>query len=139
MYIFLSYQYTTYSRLFLLSNKKYGKFHVKSSRSLTTPSDFFLLWTYVRYNKVRKKAVNLDPGKLGNPIFSSVKKWAQGPKNGHHDMPQQSIIHYEILIFEKKFDRRTVKNGPSMFLRVRNPKSILRKAGEIVFHDFFEQ
>ena len=109
----------------------------KKSNMTPPPSEFFLLWTPVRCTKVRKKCQIPDPGKFGNPIFSAVQKWARRPKNGRRDALRWSILRYVILIFEKSFDPRTLNNAPSMFFWARNPKIILRKAGEVIFHDFF--
>ena len=57
----------------------------KKSKSTPAPSEFILLWTLVRYTKIREESKISDPGKFRNLTFSIVQNWALGLKNDCHD------------------------------------------------------
>lgn len=53
---------------------------------------FFLLWTLVRYTKVRDKTKISAPGKFRSPTFSIVENWTLGPKNDCQDVEMGATL-----------------------------------------------
>ena len=44
-----------------------------------------------------------------------------------------------ISIFERRFQPITVETGPGKLQKLRNPKILLRKSGEMIFQHFFDE
>ena len=127
-------------------SQTYGKFQIKSSRkNLNTnlqppsPSEFLLLWTLVRYTKVREKSKILGPPKFRKPTFSVVQNKVHGPKNDCRNAEMETTLCQLISIFESSFYPLTLEIGPGKLQKQRNPKILLRKSGEMIFQYFFDK
>ena len=64
----------------------------KKSKSILSPSKFLLLWTLVRYTKIREKSKISGPGKFKNPTFSVVQNWALGTKYDCHNAEMATAL-----------------------------------------------
>ena len=92
--ILLNSQENTCARVsFLIKGNSISKHPEKKSKSTPPPSEFLLLWTMVRYTKVRKKSEISGPGKFRNPTFFNcseldpwTKKWLPWCGNGDYPM-----------------------------------------------------
>ena len=110
--------------------------HPENMKNLTTPSDFFLLWSSVIYIWVRKKHQISDPGIVGNPIFIAVKKRAPEQKITIAMCVDWSTVRHKILYFERNIASIGLKIAPGKFLMVRNPKITVRKSLNFIFYVF---
>ena len=128
-------------------SQTYGKFQIKSSRKnlnninlqRPSPSEFLLLWTLLRYTKVREKSKILGPRKFRKPTFSVAQNKVHGPKNDCRNAEMGTTQCQLISIFESSFYSLTLEIGPGKLQKQRNPKILLRKSGEMIFQHFFDK
>lgn len=68
--------------------------------STPPPSKFLVLWTLVRYTKVRQKSEISCPGKLRNPTFFIVPNLALVPKNDSRNAEMGTTLLPDSIFWE---------------------------------------
>ena len=99
----------------------------------TTPSEFLLLWTLVDTLKLERNSKFQVPGS------SVIQNKALGPKNDCHNAEMGTTLCQLISIFERWFQPIIAEIGSGKLQKLRNPKILLRKSGEMIFQHFFDE